>query len=88
MLFLIGALRAVIELIGLSLLGQGLLWLIAGAGSARNPIYRFFAILTAPPRHLVRALLPSVVPEGVIPASTFLMLFFLWIGLAWMRNFI
>lgn len=86
--FLIGALRAVIELIGLCLLGQGILFLIAGTGSGRNPIYRFFDIVTTPPRQLVRCMMPSMVPDRIIPALTFLLVFFFWIGLAWIRNFV
>lgn len=88
MFFLIGALRAVIELIGLCLLGQGVLSLVAGAGRARNPIYRFLAILTAPPRQLVRQLAPTAVPDAFIPPLTFLLAFFLWIGLAYLRTFV
>jgi hypothetical protein len=87
-LFLVGALRAVIELVGLCLLGQGVLYLMAGGSADRNPIYRFFSILTAPPRQLVRAIVPSFFPERSIPVLTFLLLFVLWIGLAWVRKFI
>ncbi|MBS1191599.1 MAG: hypothetical protein H6R10_3391 [Rhodocyclaceae bacterium] len=88
MLFVLGALRAVIELIGLCLLGQGVLHLVAGTRSGCNPIYRLFSLLTAPPRHLVRAMAPSFVSGRMIPLLTFMLLFFLWIGLAWMRTFV
>lgn len=88
MLFLVGAFRAVIEMVGLCLLGQGVLHLIGGSDPGRNPVYRLFALLTAPPRQLVRAMLPSRLPDRAIPALTFLLLFFLWIGLALVRKFI
>lgn len=88
MLFLVGALRAVIELIGLCLLGQGVLYVIAGAGRERNLVYRLLALLTEPPRHLVRVALPRRVPDGIVPTLTFVLLFFFWIGLAWVRSFV
>jgi hypothetical protein len=88
MLFLVGALRAVIELIGLCLLGQGVLYVIAGAGRERNLVYKLLALLTEPPRRLVRLALPKPVPDGVVPTLTFALLFFFWIGLAWMRTFV
>ncbi|MGE5490845.1 MAG: hypothetical protein ACM31P_06140 [Actinomycetota bacterium] len=88
MLFVVGALRAVIELIGLCLLGQGVLYVIAGAGRERNPIYRLLALLTEPPRRLARMALPKRIPDGIIPTATFVVLFFFWIGLAFMRSFV
>lgn len=88
MLFLIGALRAVVEMIGLCLLAQGLLYLIAGKGRDRNLIYRFFAIITTPPCKLVRVVMPSFVTDRVIPVLTFLLLVAFWMTLAFLRKFV
>lgn len=84
--FLIGALRAVVEMIGLCLLGQGVLRVVAGPGRDRNPVYRAFAIVTLPPRCLLRIILPAFVPDRAIAPLTFLFLLFLWLGLAWLRK--
>lgn len=87
-LFLIGALRAVIEMLGLCLLGQGALALLAGRGRRGNPIYRLFDLITAPPRRLVEPLLPRRAGEPWIGLLCFLLLFLAWIGLAIVRKFI
>lgn len=86
MLHLIGALRAVLEMLGLCLVGQGILHVVAGAGRQRNPIYRLFAIVTAPPLHLLRRIMPSFVPEWLICAMTLASVLLAWIALAWLRK--
>lgn len=88
MQFFLSSLRAVVELMGLCLLGQGFLYLLTGSGREHNSIYRLFQLLTSPPRNLARTLLPLVVPDRAIPSLTFLLLLFLWLGLAWARNFV
>lgn len=85
-LFLIGALRAVVEMLGLCLLGQAVLSPLARRGG--NPIHALFALLTAPPRRLVAACLPRRAGSLLVGVSTFLLLFVVWIGLAVLRKFI
>lgn len=86
MFFLIAALRAVVELVGLCLLGQGLLHMVIGKRRESNPIYLFFAIVTRPPRRLMRAITPSIFSDKAISALTFIFLLILWIGLALLRK--
>ena len=52
MLLFLSALRAVVELVGLCAIGQGVLYVLAGSHRADNVIYRLFALVTAPPRNL------------------------------------
>ena len=40
LLFFIAALRAVVEMLGLSLIGLGVMALFAGNGRKKNPIYQ------------------------------------------------
>lgn len=87
-LFLIGALRAVVEMLGLCLLGQGLLALLAGRGRRGNPIYRLFDLITGGPRRLTAALLPARWGEPWIGLCCFLLVFAAWVGLAILRKFI
>jgi hypothetical protein len=87
-LFVISALRALVEMLALCLLAQGVLYLLAGQRRAGNPIYRFFALLTDPPRQLVAKLLPARVGGAMVGAITFVLLFVLWIGLALARKLI
>lgn len=63
LVFMIGALRAIVEMLGLCLIGQGLLYLLAGERRQQNAIYRFFELLTRPPRQLALFLLPKGLPE-------------------------
>lgn len=88
MLFLIAALRAIIEMLGLCLIGQGMLALLAGSKRQVNPIYRLFALITHAPRRVVAHLLPNAAGEKTIGICCFVVLFCLWIGLALMRKFV
>lgn len=88
MLFLIAALRAIIEMLGLCLIGQGMLALLAGSKRQVNPIYRLFALITHAPRRVVAHLLPKAAGEKTIGICCFVVLFCLWIGLALMRKFV
>lgn len=85
-LFLLSALRAIIEMLGLALLGQAVMALLAGAQRARNPIYQLFALLTRWPRHVCGKLCGKLLPGARRPwlegALCFLLLFIAWIGLA------
>ncbi|MDP3538871.1 MAG: hypothetical protein Q8S26_09225 [Azonexus sp.] len=88
LLFLISALRAIIEMIGLCFIAQGMLYLLAGQKRASNPIYQLFSLLTRPPRQLLVRLLPVGVSASTVGVLSFACLFLLWIGLALMRKFV
>jgi len=61
MLLAFSIIKALSEVIALALLGQGALWVLAGAGREHNFIYRMFAIITKPVMQLARILMPRVV---------------------------
>lgn len=84
--FLIGAWRAIVEMLGLCLLGQGALFLLAGEKCTGNPVWQLFSLITRAPRQLVAAILPRGISGGKISVATFLILFFLWTGLAFLRK--
>lgn len=88
LLFFLGALRAIVEMLGLCLISQGVLYLVAGQGRAANPIYQLFSVITAPPRKLLSRLLPVGTSTTTIGAVCFALLFLLWVGLAILRKFI
>lgn len=85
-LFLVGAVRAMVEVALLSLLGQGVVGVLSGALRAKNPIYRGFSIITRPPIRFVRLLTPALVIDRHIPYVTFFVLFWLWILLAHVKR--
>ncbi len=86
LLFTISALRAVIEMLGLCLVGQGVLAVISGKKRTGNPIYQLFCLITGFPRHLVAAFLPAQTSTAKISMLTALMLFVMWIILAIFRK--
>lgn len=85
-IFLISALRAIVEMLGLCLLGQGILHILAGQRRADNRIYQLFCLLTKAPREIVATLLPASATPGLVARVTFVMLLLLWLGLAYLRN--
>lgn len=87
-LFLISAARAILEMLGLCLLGQGMLYILAGQSRAKNRIYQLFDLLTKAPRRVVAALLPRSSSETVIGIISFVVLLLLWLGLAFVRKFV
>lgn len=88
MLFLIAALRAIIEMLLLCLLGQGALYLLAGEKRHGNPVYQLFALITGAPQRWLAKLLPATSPAKVKALFSFLVLLFLWLGLAFARKFL
>ncbi|MBK8522868.1 MAG: hypothetical protein IPL58_01280 [Betaproteobacteria bacterium] len=84
--FVISALRSLVEVAGLFLLGQGILTLIVGARREKNVIYQLFQLLTRPVIRIARAITPRVVIDRHLPFVTFFLLFWLWIALAYARQ--
>jgi len=87
-LFLIGAMRAIAEMLGLCLLGQGVLYLVAGRQRASNRVYQLFDLITKPPRRIVAALLPRSTSDKAIGMFSFAIVLILWLGLAFVRKFV
>lgn len=81
-LFLISAARALVEVAGFALIGQGVLALLAGARRHANPFYRILEIVTAPVIKATRLITPSIIHDQHVPALAFFLLFWLWITLA------
>lgn len=86
--FVIGALRAIVEMLGLCLLAQAVLHPLCGQQRGRNPIYRLFALITAAPRRFAAMLLPRGAAPWLVGAVCLAALFSLWIGLAILRKFV
>lgn len=85
-ILLVSALRALVEVALLTLLAQGLLALLAGAGRAKNPIYMLFEIVTRPVLKAARWLTPKLVMDKHLPFVAFFILFWLWILLAYVKR--
>lgn len=81
-LLLVSILRALVEVAGFALLGQGALALLAGKHRDNNPFYKILQIITRPVVRGVRTITPRLVIDAHIPYLTFFLLFWLWIALA------
>lgn len=85
-LLLIGILRALVEVAMFFLLGQGVLALLAGAKRHDNGVYKLFVLITSPVIKLVRFIAPPQIIDRHLPFVAFFVLFWAWIGLAWLKR--
>jgi hypothetical protein len=85
-IFLLSALRAIVEVAGLALLGQGVLALLAGSRRHENFFYQIFTIVTRPVIRLARLLTPRVIVDDHVPLVAFFLLLWLWLALAYWRH--
>ncbi|MEJ8835963.1 hypothetical protein [Ramlibacter sp. AN1133] len=79
MLLLVEIVKTLAEIALLSLLGQGVLWILAGRTRGQNPFYQLFQVLTRPLIRGARLLSPRVVLDQHLPLVAFLLLFFVWV---------
>lgn len=87
-LLILSVLRALVEVAGLFLLGQGVLYVFAGASRERNVIYQLFRVVTKPVVRVVRAITPKVIVDRHVPVVGFFLVFWLWIFLAYARRLV
>jgi len=72
-------LKALIEVAGVAMLGQGLLWVLAGPKREQNVVYGLFKTLTSPVMKAARAITPRVVLDQHIGLVAFFLLAVLWV---------
>lgn len=78
-------LKALTEVAGVAFLGQGILWVIAGAKRDQNPIYGIFKTLTSPVIKATRWITPRIVLDQHVWLVAFFLLIVLWLGLTAMK---
>jgi hypothetical protein len=71
MLGLLNVLQLVLYIAGLALIGQGVLYVLAGPGRAANPFYRVLRMVALPFTAPVRVLTPARVADRHVPVLTF-----------------
>jgi hypothetical protein len=82
----VSVVRALVEVAGWFLLGQGVLHVLAGKAREGNPVYRLFRLLTSPVVRVTRAVTPAVVVDRHIPLVAFFLLFWIWIALQLLKR--
>jgi hypothetical protein len=70
--------KAIAEIAGLALLGQGVLLFLAGPNRDRNVFYAVLAAMTSPVRALARALLPRFVVDQHVGMASFGLVLLIW----------
>ena len=85
-LLILGVLRALVEVSMLFLIGQGLLAVLAGSRRHNNTIYKLFVIVTGPVLKLMRLISPPQILDKHLPFVAFFALFWIWIGLAYLKR--
>lgn len=79
MLLLVSIFKAFSEILALSLLGQGILWLVAGKSRDTNVIYRMFSIITRPLMRLARLITPRLVLDRHVWMIAVLIVIVVWV---------
>lgn len=74
-------LKALTEVAGVAFLGQGVLWVIAGAKRADNLVYKLFQLLTSPVTRVTRLITPRVVLDQHIGMVAFFLVLVIWVAL-------
>ena len=69
-----------------TILIASLLALLAGSRRHDNTMYKLFLIVTAPVLKVVRKVTPPQVIDRHLPFVAFALLFWLWIGLAYLKR--
>ena len=73
-------LKALIEIAGVAMLGQGLLYVLAGSKRDQNVVYGLFRTLTSPVMKVTRMITPRVVLDQHIGLVAFFFLVVLWLA--------
>ena len=74
-------LKALTEVAGVAMLGQGVLWVIAGSKRHQNIVYNLFRILTSPVTIATRAITPRVVLDRHLWLVAVFLVTVLWVAL-------
>ena len=72
-------LKALTEIAGVAFLGQGVLWVIAGAKRQENVVYKMFKTLTSPVTRVTRLITPRIIIDAHIGLVAFFLLTVLWL---------
>jgi hypothetical protein len=74
MLFALNAVQLILYVALLALIGQGALYMLAGAQRERNMFYQLLRVVSRPFTAALRRLTAGQVPDRQLPALTFAML--------------
>jgi len=82
---LVTILKALIEVAGFALLGQGALYVFAGASRDTNFVYLMFKAVTAPVFRLTRIIMPRFILDRHVWLLTPLVVLVLWVVVTYFK---
>lgn len=80
-IFVLKVFKALVEVAGFALLGQGIVAIFAGNKRDQNFVYVILKIITSPATKLARLLSPRFIPDRHIPFVAFGLVFWSWVAL-------
>jgi hypothetical protein len=75
-----------VKFVGLLLVAQVFVFALSFGRHERNVVYRGIRFLTSPATRLVRLITPRIVVDKHIPLVTFLIMFWAWVALIFVRR--
>lgn len=78
---LVVIMKGLVEVVGYTLIGQGVLYIFAGASRERNFAYQLLATVTRPVFKLVRWITPGIVADRHLGLVVFFLAFWAWVAL-------
>ncbi|KAB2312230.1 hypothetical protein F8A87_05895 [Betaproteobacteria bacterium SCN2] len=87
-ILILSSVRLLVEIAGYSLLGQGLLYMLAGAKRDQNMFYGILKTITSPVIRATRFITPRFVIDAHIPFVAFFLLFWIWIGVSIAKRYV
>jgi hypothetical protein len=81
----VSILKSLVEIAGMFVLGQGLLYVVAGQSRETNFIYKLFQIVTRPVFRIARWITPKVVIDRHMWVVATLLLVWLWMVFTWLK---
>ena len=82
---IIVVLKALTEVAGVAMIGQGVLYAVAGAKRDQNPFYVIFKTVSSPVMKLTRWITPRIVLDRHLWLVALFLLIVLWIALTVMK---
>lgn len=87
-ILILSIVRLLVEIAGYSLLGQGLLAMLAGPKREQNMFYGILKTITSPVIRAVRFITPRVIVDAHIPFLAFFLLFWIWVGVSIAKRYV
>ena len=87
-ILLVSIARALVEVAGMFMLGQGILWIFGPKARDGNFVYDLFKMGTRPIVRATRAITPRFVHDAHIGMVSFILLVWLWLALAFAKRYL